>query len=630
MLTMTNSCSYRSTSPKGFALFILLLCSGIAIAQTNISGIVNTYHPVIEIIPAKACIRVSSIAGINVNTRIMLVQMKGATINTSNSASFGDTTTTNEAGMYEIGTICYLRGDSIFLFHDLINTYNTTTGKVQVVQFAEYLSATVVDTLKAAPWNNSTGTGGVIALFADQDITLNAPIYADSSGFRGGQFVLSNGTCFNGINNYSYPGASTSPQFGAYKGEGVTDIGTAQNGGRGVLANGGGGGNNHNNSGGGGANLSAGGIGGGNSSTAGGCTSSAPGVGGKPLKNWNGQKIFFGGGGGAGHNNNGLFTRGGGHGGGIIFIWTPTIYGNGQLITANGGEGGESQSDGAGGGGAGGTIIMQVDNYTGSLTVRANGGNGGNSNDAGNVGRCFGGGGGGSGGAVYFAGAVPAITSSTSAGLAGVESGRDAGCGPVQAAANGSTGLLFSSYTFIRSTATAGYCAMLLPSRLIYFKGQLIQDKIKLSWQLQHPELVKYFTIEKKNSNQEWVTVATINAMNNRETYYAMDSLVWPGNNYYRLKITEHTSLVYYSEIRHIYYDITDNAFTIYPNPAISRVTIFRQSAATNTLQLLDMNGKLLLQQTIRNRQEEIRLPELSAGIYLIRIDATIKKLFVR
>jgi len=68
-------------------------------AQTNISGVVNTYYQVIEVIPAKACVRLNTVAGLAFGDKAMLVQMKGATINTTaTSASFGDTTSLNNAG----------------------------------------------------------------------------------------------------------------------------------------------------------------------------------------------------------------------------------------------------------------------------------------------------------------------------------------------------------------------------------------------------------------------------------------------------------------------------------------------------------------------------------------------------
>ncbi len=195
----------------------VVLSFSVGAQTTTISGIVNTYHKVVEIIPAKACVRVANITGLNVNSRVMLVQMKGASIVTTNNAAFGDTTSLNEAGNYEIGAVCYIIGDSVFLFHNLLNTYNTSSGKVQLVQFAEYYSANVVDTVKAASWDSVASTGGVIAIFATQDITLNAPVYADSSGYAGGIYIHHNGDCPFVGTGYVYDASATGGNNGAYK-----------------------------------------------------------------------------------------------------------------------------------------------------------------------------------------------------------------------------------------------------------------------------------------------------------------------------------------------------------------------------------------------------------------------------
>ncbi|MGQ0738910.1 MAG: T9SS type A sorting domain-containing protein [Bacteroidota bacterium] len=613
-------------------LFISLACPvQTAFTQTtNISGVVNTYHKVIEVIASKACLRVADATGLNVNTLVMVVQMKGATINTtSSSSSFGDTTSLNGSGNYEIGTICYIIGDSIFLFHNLLYSYDVSD-KVQLVQFAEYYSANVTDTVKALSWDSTTGLGGVIAIFADQDITLTKPVWADSGGYSGGSYLLSSSTCSNAIpaSNYAYTATSTSPQNGAYKGEGVATLATSQTGGRGAPANGGGGGNNHNNSGGGGANLTAGGIGGGNSSSLG-CTTTLRGLGGKALGTWSGTKIFSGGGGGAGHSNNGLSSVHGGNGGGIVFIWANNLIGNNELISANGGSGGDSQSDGAGGGGAGGTIIMHVTNYTGNAIIRANGGNGGNSANGGTIGRCYGGAGGGSGGAVYFTGTVPPITITTNGGLAGVESGRDGTCAPAQAAGAGSSGQTISSYTFRRSTDPAGYCLLLLPSKLLYFKGQLINYTVALNWQVDHPELVRQFTIEKKTDNG-WVFLVTVDAADNRFKYAAADPAPSPGNNFYRLRVTERNNDNYYSETRKVRAGTPPADFSLFPNPASGKVSVSGYFEPGSLLRLMDVSGRLVWQKTITGTNTAIILPGLSPGLYLVQCNGVTKKLIIR
>src|SRR4030095_5641818 len=430
-------------------------------SQTNISGVVNSYYRVIEVIPAKACVRLNTVSGLARLQKTLLIQMKGASVVTTNNSSFGDTTSLNNAGNYEVAIICAISGDSVFMFHNFLNSY-AVADKVQLVKFAEYFSANVIDTVKASAWSNSTGVGGVIALSVFQDLTLNAPIYGNASGFKGGAYLMGGVICSNFAPSsaYIYDASVTSPlQQGAYKGESVYNITAAGlTGGRGAPANGGGGGNSHNNGGGGGANLNAGGIGGGNSSSMG-CVAELHGLAGKPLKNWNGKKIFFGGGGGAGHSDGTpAAVMGGGNGGGVVILIAGNLIGNGYKISANGGRGGDALSDGASGGGAAGTLIMSVTNYVGAVTLEAKGGPGGDENDLGTPKRCYGAGGGGSGGAVYFTGSLPPVTISVTGGAAGLQYGGDPLCNAAVLPGSGSNGSTIAPYTIRQSTDSASYC----------------------------------------------------------------------------------------------------------------------------------------------------------------------------
>lgn len=616
-----------------------LLCLAVVLSlygqTTNISGIVNTYHKVVEVLPSKSCLRVADPTGLITNNLIMVAQAKGASVNTTNTSSFGDTTSLNNAGNYEIATICYIIGDSVFLFHQLLNNYDVSSG-VQVVQFAEYYSANVTDTIKAASWDSATGKGGIIAIYAQQNLTLNAPVYADSSGFSGGAWYNNNGTC-NIIqqagSGWAYDITAGNNLNGAYKGEGVAVLTTATNAAKGAPANGGGGGNNHNNSGGGGANLSAGGAGGGNSSSGPtGCNvGNNWGRGGKALSAWGGKKIFFGGGGGAGHaNNGGVSFNYGGNGGGMIFIWANQITGNGYSISTGGGNGGASQSDGAGGGGAGGTIIMNVNTYTGALTIKANGGNGGQSDDGLVTGRCFGGGGGGSGGVIYFTGAVPAVTIQANGGAAGTELNRESSCGAAVAAGAGSNGSTVSSYTFPRSTTTASYCQLLLPSKLIFFKAQMISKRVELSWQVDHPELLRTFVLERSTPNNSWTTINTIPAEINLIRYSTEDAAYTAGDNFYRLKVIEKSGSIFYSEQRLISAAFSTDGFTIYPNPAGNRFFLSGKFEAGSSIDILDAAGRVAVRKNITAPAGEINLEGLAPGIYFIKYKGAVQKLVVQ
>ena len=615
-------------------LQVLIFGFFLTIAQTNISGVVNSYYKVIEVIPSKACVRLNSVIGLARLQKTLLIQMKGALVKTSNDNTFGDTLSLNDAGNYEIAIICAIDGDSVFMFHNFLNNY-TVADKVQLVRFAEYYSANVIDTIKASPWNNSAGTGGVIAISVSQDLILNAPIYADSSGFRGGGYVLSNGTCFNtpfAAINYFYNASSTTPQNGSYKGESVYDFPASQSGGRGAPANGGGGGNNHNNGGGGGANLSAGGKGGGNSSSAG-CTTELHADPGKALKSWNGKKLFFGGGGGAGHSNGTLtISNGGGNGGGIIIIHANTLVGNGYKISANGGLGGTAVSDGASGGGAAGSVIMDIASYSGSVAIQANGGKGGDENDAGTTQRCYGAGGGGSGGVIYFTGSIPAIPISFTGGAPGLEYGGDAACNAAVPPAGGLNGSNISPYTIRQSTDAASYCISATPLavRLIYFKPLAGESSIQLQWRVTDPELIKEFVLEKIVTGN-WNPLVAIQADNLNQNYSYMDEHPNPGINLYRLKLIEKNNSFFYSLVRQVNKGQKNDLFVLYPNPASRQVIVTGDFSSLIKIKLFDISGKLKQCKEVLSSNDSIiiDLSSLQAGVYALQIGDVIKKLVV-
>jgi len=589
------------------------------------------------VIPAKACVRLNTVVGLARLQKTLIIQMKGASVDTSNTSSFGDTTSLNNAGNYELAIICAINGDSVFMFHNFLNNY-TVAGKVQLVKFADYFSANVVDTVKAASWNNTNGTGGVIALEVSQTLTLNAPICADGSGFAGGAYVLdSSGSCSNffAATKYFYDASFTSstiPQNGSYKGESVYDFPISRSGGRGAPANGGGGGNNHNNGGAGGANVAAGGKGGGNSSSMG-CATDLHALPGKALKNWSGTKIFFGGGGGAGHSNGTLtISNGGGKGGGIIFIQAGTLVGNGKVISANGAIGGNAVSDGASGGGGAGSIVMGVSTYSGLLNIQAIGGKGGDENDVGTAQRCYGAGGGGSGGVIYFTGSIPAVTTSVTGGTAGLEYGGDPACNAAILPANGSNGNTVSSYAIRQSTDSASYCLSLAPLdvKLLYFRAAQQASNVQLQWSISHPELANQFIPEKINSNN-WFPLSLIQADVSKQSYTYIDEYPGPGANLYRLKVIEQNNSFFYSPIRQVNGKQTADAFLVYPNPASDQVIVTGNFSPSTELKLFDLSGKLKwrTKKLRANGSVAIDVSILPAGVYVLQIDDVLKKLVV-
>lgn len=340
-------------------------------AQTPIGGVVNKYVSVTSIIPCDSMVTVGSPMSFKPGERVMLIQMKGAKISSSNDPNFGTIEDIAGAGAFEFLTIKRVDGEKITFTSPMVHTYDPASA-VQLVCVPVYNSARVTSTLTAPPWNGTIG--GIVAIEVTGDLYLNEDIVVDGLGFVGGRLSVPKSRC--DVSDYLL-----NWEFGlaGEKGEGIASLRVNYPlAGRGPMANGGGGGNGNNAGGGGGSNGGQGGIGG-NANVY--CTGNMT-VGGLPGKTLGSyvpeQRLFFGGGGGGSHQND-LQGTNGSNGGGIVIIKAGILHGNGRNISANGLDVSfDADMDAAGGGGAGGTILIDAGVVTTPVNVRARGGNGGN------------------------------------------------------------------------------------------------------------------------------------------------------------------------------------------------------------------------------------------------------------
>jgi gliding motility-associated-like protein len=401
-----------------YILIIILNCS-INQVHAQISGIINQYTHVIDISCAHAKVMDNSF--LSPGDKVLIIQMRGVDVNTANNASFGTVLDYRRCGLYEFATVSAISVSDVLFQNQLMNTYEANGNYLQLIRVPQYTNVTVTGPLTAQPWDGYTG--GVLALEVSGTLTLNAPISLNGKGFRGSYSSMNpDGGCGN-YTDYSY---TVSSGFGAQKGEGIADIGNA--GGRGASANGGGGGNKHNTGGGGGSNGSRGGRGG---DQAGFCGQLPLGGEGGVAMDYSTGRLFMGGGGGSPDYNDGVGSPGG-NGGGIILIKAAAIQSNNTYIESCGEDVvlvPNTMGDGGGGGGAGGTIALDVNSFSGQLTLRVDGGDGGSIQTT--YPSCFGPGGGGGTGAIQISGSVlPAanVTTSFAPGNAGINLSNNSSC----------------------------------------------------------------------------------------------------------------------------------------------------------------------------------------------------------
>ncbi len=455
-----------------FFSFFIILVSNFAYSQVinrpqhDPPETINKYTAVLAFDICTNTITVSDATEFNAGDTVLLIQMKGAIIDTSNTAAFGTVLDYGNAGNYEFNFISAKSGNQLTFKNKLTRTYDIPNGVVQLVRIPKYKSAYFSGGLVPLAWDGATG--GIVCVYASLSINSVENIDASNRGFRGAAgYNASSSTCNQ--NNYYYPASS---QFAALKGESIGSVPQNMLKGKGSFAGAGGGGNSHNSGGGGGGNGGAGGNGGNQSDSCNPAPFNNGGIGGKSLQyNSAVNKIFMGSGGGGGHVENAAYAPPGGAGGGIIIIITGDLDLLGERIIADGENGINCTSlacnDGSSGGGAGGTILLSVANVLTPVNMECKGGQGANMYGSIVPGGRAGPGGGGGGGVLYSKGnALPAnITYVADGGANGV----------IQQDANNAWGAT-------AGTAGINFFNLILPYDTVLFKPNIdsvrIQDSV--------------------------------------------------------------------------------------------------------------------------------------------------------
>jgi uncharacterized repeat protein (TIGR01451 family) len=393
-------------------------------AGGTLTGIVNTYYPGTTAALASAATSVTLGAAQGATTPIasgdllLIIQTQGASINSTNTSSYGDgapgdpasgSSSLGSSGLFEFvtatGAVPLTGGTLTFTgtgpTGGLLNSYSHVAASAagttyvaqqtyQVIRVPQYSSATLSSGLVPLTWNGTVG--GILVLDVSSQLTLGGTVSLDALGFRGGGAQLLTGPAIGGTDtpvdyvttaptsNTSVAGANGSKGEGiagtpryvapatitttgnptdAYLGA-LTDSLPGGSSARGAPGNAGGGGtdghpvNNDYNSGGGAGSNGGTGGQGGYGWNSMASTNTTDGGFGGAPFSASTSSLVMGGGGGAGTTNNGTYCNYN------TGTGTCTASGNGTGVYSSGGAGG-------------GIIIVHAGSVVGSGTITANG-----------------------------------------------------------------------------------------------------------------------------------------------------------------------------------------------------------------------------------------------------------------
>jgi hypothetical protein len=609
---------------------------------------------------------------------ILIIQMQGATITTTDNSSYGNISNYNNCGKYEYAKVASVpNATSITLSNSLKNSY-TSSGNVQIVRVPRYTNLTINAgaSISTVGWDGTQG--GIVAIEVANNVILNGSINVNNKGFRGGTIEQ---------NSY-FPGnittrRTTDANNGAEKGESIAGPASSLNNGqygRGAPANGGGGGNAHNAAGGGGSNAGTtsgytgtgnpdisdpnwitawnlesagfanttspgGGRGGytysqnasnpltrgpGHTDWGGDNRNNVGGFGGRPL-DYSTGRIFMGGGGGAGDSNNNT-AQPAGNGGGIVFLLvkgnvsgTGAIYANGEIPAKTLGPNGR---DGSSGGGGGGTVLIyHFSGSTSGISIEAAGGYGGSQNLTASS-EAEGAGGGGGGGYVAITN-LPSLSISVAGGPNGTSNSSSVASFIPNGATSGAPGTI-ASLPLSFNPYSAGNSP--LPVALKSFEVIENNENALLMWETASEINNDYFLIERSWDGISFEILGRIKGSGTTTVphrYSLTDDAPLPGISYYRLTQIDFNGEKETFAPRSFIYtlDGTEMKLVQYgPNPFIEELSLLMQFPNNTTLsaELYTLDGKKIwhtMQDVYAGRESFSLHPDIrNSGVYHLRL----------
>ncbi|PWT77185.1 MAG: hypothetical protein C5B59_04615 [Bacteroidetes bacterium] len=569
--------------------------------------------------------------GIATGDIVLIIQMQGAEINSTNTSSYGSGTvawggsgnTSNNlyAGQMEFAVAANAvttAGGTLNLVAGTVNSYKAsafgTFGQYtyQVIRVSTAFNIIIGANISTPLWNGAVG--GVTVINAVNQLNMNGKtISAAGAGFRGGGGMSLQGAAGFLKTDYVTMSAPT-VNTNASKAEGIAgtprylnnngvllDNGAAKEGypngsfARGAPGNAGGGAtdsdpisNDQNAGGGGGANGGIGGYGG-NGWYSFGATG---GRGGMNFLNpttyapyYSPSRLVMGGGGGAGTNNNATGTPGNGFassgasGGGIIILNSLTIINSGTLDVSGASANNTVQIDGSGGGGAGGSILVNSNSGQAGITALAIGGTGGSNNPSLQSATQHGPGGSGGGGVIYSNGALNAA-SSVLGGQAGFSTGSFKPGDPVTTTHYGAdsvqhNGVMVQTVPSSQLPPKMTICQTnVLPVTLIDFNATYQgSNLVEVDWSTSRQINANYFEIERSTNAINFTSVGQVSISQSSDDIhnYTFNDYTGDVNSkvfYYRLKIVDMNGTYTYSKIAAVQLSQSETKISLYPNPA--------------------------------------------------------------
>ena len=193
----------------------------------------------------------------------------------------------------------------------------------------------------------------------------------------------------------------------------------------------------------------------------------------------------------------------------------------------------------------------------------------------------------------------------------------------ITAVGGGKTTLVFAPKDGHPSDVVLKSNSNVLNSNFLVFTGTPTLDKrVRLKWQLANEANVNLYRVERSNNAINWKHLPPIVPSDNSLSYILHDEEPNNGYNYYRVKQVNLNESIHYSPIAVVEFK-EEATIAVSPNPNQGTFQLFfNRYSEPYIIEVFTLVGLRVLTTTATHKKNTIRLPNLVAGIYVVRIKA--------
>ncbi|MCB9232126.1 MAG: S8 family serine peptidase [Bacteroidia bacterium] len=163
-----------------------------------------------------------------------------------------------------------------------------------------------------------------------------------------------------------------------------------------------------------------------------------------------------------------------------------------------------------------------------------------------------------------------------------------------------------------------------LPVTLFSFTGQKVEGGNFLEWATEPGVEAGLFELERSADGSTFELLNTQNPHANQaqfQTYSFMDPNPFPGDNFYRLKITDLNGASQYSEIILLSQDL-EMRVSLYPNPGKDRIWLKAERELEDArVRIMSLSGQVVLERNnLNGRQVALNCSPLARGAYFLEL----------